>query len=59
MLMSEKNIQTLYGAIHEPIMQMRIKINREQEMRNPDDLDDDLFELNQEIWFSVKTQLKL
>ena len=56
MRMSEEKQTELYAAIHEPIMKMRIKYLRE--FKN-NELDDQLFKLNNDIWSEVHLVLNL
>jgi hypothetical protein len=50
--MKEKTKQDLYTAIHENIMELRIKIK----MKKIEDIDAALFELTEDIW-RVQSQI--
>ena len=63
MKLSIKKQTALYAAIHEPIMQarikMRAKISLKMKGRKIDDVDDELFGLTEKIYKQVKKSLKI
>lgn len=56
MKMSEKKRSAIYEAIANPIMDLRISLEREY---NQDSLDQKLFKLEQQIWTKLKIALGL
>lgn len=53
MKISEEKKTELYAAIHEPIMQLRIKVQVQSRSIPVHKIDDSLYKLNGEIWKEV------
>lgn len=58
MKMSETRRSELYRAISDPIMELRLKYYRKHRV-NADELDKELFELEQRVWRKVHDVLNL
>jgi len=60
MKISQKNKSALYGAIREPIIDLRIKHRRSNsDTITINQFDDDMFQLEQKIWSEIKSALKI
>lgn len=55
MKVSDKKAQQIYEAIHEPIMDLRMALEKEE--RQPSD--DDLSDLEMKIWLNVAKIMKI
>jgi len=59
MKMSEKRQQELYNAIHESVMRLRILIHQNPKIYTEARLDNDLFNLAEDIWREQREVLGL
>jgi hypothetical protein len=62
MRLSERRVQRVYGAISDPIIQLRIAVSRadaENRPMSPKELDERLFALEIAAWKGVRAALNL
>lgn len=59
MRLSSKRQTELYTAISEQVMDVRIQLQNNPEMREQEKLDSELFYMTNRIWADVKTALNI
>ena len=57
MRISEKKKSELYSAIHENLMQLRIKLKKEHDL--PESVDSQIAQLEHSIWRDVRSTLNI